>query len=215
MEDWSDEPPQKGPRPTLRPVFVAALIVVACVALAVWTLQNTMTPPVPAPVEVEATPTPAPTARKERPLGPSPTPRPADPTPTPAPARAATSAAAATLTPTPTATPRPTASPTAVPTARKREEASLRTVAPPKVKRGSSTVLDVRGRALRPDHRVIVLRGGRVPADIGVPRQKLVDPTLIQVLVVIGAQAAKGEYDVAVADGDGRRSNRVHFEVIP
>lgn len=216
MEDWPDEPPQKASRPTLRPVFVAALIVVACVALAVWTLQNPSAPP-PAepPGDATETPTRVPIARKDR-TAPAAGPRPMTPTPTrtPPPALIPT-AAPTTAAPTPTVTPPATPSRTAAVTPRAHEAASLSTVAPPKVRRGTPTMLDVRGRALRPDHRVVVLRGGRVPAEIGVPRQKLVDSTLIQVLIIVGPGAPKGEYDVAVADGEGRRSNRVHFEVIP
>jgi hypothetical protein len=217
MEDWPDEPPQKASRPTLRPVFVAALIVAACVALAVWTLQNP-TAPTPAEPTGDATETPTrvPVARKDRTTAAAASPRSTTLTATPTPRRALIpTAAPATAAPIPTLTPPPLPSRTTAFTPRPHEAASLTTVAPPKVKRGISSMLDVRGRALRPDHRVVVLRGGRVPAEIGVPRQKLVDSTLIQVLIIVGPGAPKGEYDVAVADGEGRRSNRVHFEVIP
>jgi hypothetical protein len=217
MDDW-DEPREPPSRPTLRPVFVAVLIVVACIALAVRTLQNMNAPTTTAPAEDTARETPRPTAtvRKQRPLAVA-TPRPTEAAPTATPSRSAAPTPVPTVTPPPIPTPTPTLRPLQLPTAPAKpdEEASLIAVAPPKVKRGGPTVLDVRGRALRPDHRVIVLRGGRVPLEIGVPRQKLVDSKLIQVLIVVDAKAPKGEYDVAVVDGDGRRSNRVHFEVLP
>ena len=216
MEDWSGETPDKAPRPTLRPVFVAVLIVVACIALAVWTLQNLNKPEPPAPADAEATETAAPTTTpRKRTAAATAVPRiaaPASPTPSPT---SASTALAATATPPPAVT-APPATPRPTPAVRvAHEPASLKTVAPPKVKRGGPTLLDVRGLGLRAEHHAIVLRDGRVPADIAVPRQKLVDSTLIQVLVIVSANAAKGDYDVAVMDRDGRRSNTVHFEVIP
>jgi len=90
---------------------------------------------------------------------------------------------------------------------------SLVGISPRKVKRGSTTLLDVRGKSLTPGNHVFVTRSGRVPPDIAVPRHRLVDATLMQVLVIVGMNASKGDYELRVSGDDGRRSNAVHFEV--
>jgi hypothetical protein len=218
MEDWPEDEgsPRRPPRPTLRPVFVAVLIVVACVALAVYTLRNPYAPP--PPPEPEATASPTPASVRKAPATAAPTRPPATwavptlPPATTAPTAVATATAAATRPPAATAP--PTAIPaTAAPTAPS-EPPSLRNVAPPRVKKGSTTLIDVRGKGLRADLRAIILRGGKVPPEIAVPRQRFVDGTLLQVLIVVAPGAPKGEYDLSVADVEGRRSNSVKFEVI-
>jgi hypothetical protein len=201
---------------------VAVLIIVACVALAVWTLQHPpASPPVPV---VEATPTPRP-ARRETAVPthiataiPSAPPTTAPPTEEPKATLAVSTRIPLVLSSAPTdsrtATPPPTAV-LATPTRSARGAAVLKGVSPLKVKRGGTALLDVRGQDLTADHHAIVLRGGHVPPDVAVPRQRYVGPTLIQVLLVVGASAVKGTYEVSVVDTSDRRSNAVSFEVIP
>jgi hypothetical protein len=214
MEDWPDDGSPPKPPPTLRPLFVAVLIVVACAALAVWTLRNPYGPP-PAP-EPEATAPPTPTATRRAAAVPTRTPSswvvPTLP-PTAAPTAAPTAVPTAVATQTPVTAP-PTATPVPIVPGTPREQPSLRNLAPPRVKKGSTTLIDVRGKGLRADLRAIVLRGGKVPREIAVPRQRFVDGTLIQVLIIVSPGASKGEYDVSVADVEGRRSNSVKLEVI-
>lgn len=218
MGDWPEDErsPRKPPRPTLRPVFVAVLIVVACIALAVWTLQNPYAPPTrPETSASTAPPTPS-AARTAAATAIARRPRPTSswvvPTLPPTPAPAASMAVA--TKPAGTAAPSASPPPTAAPTTAAAERPSLRNVAPPRVKRGSTTLLDLRGRALRADHRAIILRGDKVPPEIAVPRQRFVSSTLMQVLIVVAPGAPKGGYDLSVTDIEGRRSNSVNFEVI-
>jgi len=216
MEDWPGDEgsPRNAPQPTLRPVFVAGLIVVACVALAVYTLKNPYAPP-PLPEEPvpEATASPTP-VHKVTPIATAP-PRATEAwvVPTLPPTAPPTAAIIATTAPTRTPIVVPTATPVPVPTVVPKESPSLRNVAPPRVKKGSTVLLDVRGKALRADLHAIILRGGKVPLEIAVPRQRFVNAGLVQVLIVVAPGAPKGEYDVSVADVEGRRSNSVKFEV--
>ena len=218
MEDWDASSRQERPRPTLRPVFVAVLIIVACVALAVWTLQQPAAPPPEPPVAEAATPRPLPpaTPTPAPTVAPTAAPTPAAPTEEPKTVLAVSTRIPLILpsarTDARTASPPPTP---VIPFATRRPEpASLQSLSPRKAPRGRPTLFDVRGRKLRADHRVIVLRSGRVPADVAVPRQRYLSPALVQVVIVPGADA-KGSYDVAVADSEGHRSNSVSFEVIP
>lgn len=149
--------------------------------------------PTPAPV---ATPTPLPTTR--------PTAAPEPPRATPPPVAVATpTPVAATLPPAPVATlpPAPTG------------PAVLTAVSPLAVKRGITTMLDVRGTGLRSDHQARIMRVKEAVTGISVVRQKWVDPTLIKVLVNIEANATPGLYGVALVDGGGTSSNGLNFTV--
>jgi hypothetical protein len=93
-------------------------------------------------------------------------------------------------------------------------EARLLAVAPATVRRGSAFRLELRGSALRPDHRARVLRGRRDATGIAVVRQEVVSPTLVSVVVLVDEDAPLGSYSIALLDGDGHMTNSVGFEVI-
>jgi hypothetical protein len=224
------------PTPAVRlPILAAGLIVLASTTLAVYTLRRQAetvlseesaraAAPLDRPVSASARPlsTPRPAeratgARSASAAAPSPRPaatlstpsarstsmaRPADPTRPDASVETAGPAS-------PVAT-RPSA--TSAPAAAS-AMAALVNVAPPRVKRGGTTLLDVHGVALRAEHHAVILRGGHSAADVLVSGQKLVGDTLIQVLVAATA-GAKGTYDVIVLDARGNRSNAVSFEVV-
>jgi cytoskeletal protein RodZ len=153
-----------------------------------------------------ATPTPAPTP------APTPTPPPATrPAATPEPVRPATPPPGA-ATPTPVAatpTPAPVATPPPVPAG----PAVLTAVSPLAVKRGITTLLDVRGTGLRSDHQARIMRVKEAVTGVSVVRQKWVDATLIKVLVNIETSATPGLYGVALVDAGGASTNGLNFTV--
>jgi len=190
--------------------------------------RSTITPPTPLP---EATPTPrAPVVAPPRPTprpgvtptpttlatpAPTPVPQPRA-TPTPEPVRTVT-ATPPPATPTPvvaTPTPAPTPAPVAVtPPPRPAEHAVLTAVSPLAVKRGITTMLDVRGTGLRSDHQARIVRVKEAVTGVSVVRQKWVDPTLIKVLVNIETGATPGAYAVALVDDQGTQTNGLNFTV--
>ena len=194
--------------------------------------RPTITQPTPLP---EATPTPrAPVVATPRPtprVGATPTPTPLPtPPPTPAPTPVPTPRATPTpepvrtvvATPTPTTptpvvatpTPAPTPAPVAVTTPpRPAEHAVLTAVSPLAVKRGITTMLDVRGTGLRADHQARILRVKEAVNGVSIVRQKWMDPTLIKVLVNIEAGANPGAYAVALFDAQGTQTNGLSFTV--
>jgi hypothetical protein len=221
------------PTPAVRlPILVAGLIVLASASLAVWTLRrHTEELEIADAPKVASVPTVAPERASRRTAT---RPPPAENRPTTAPVSASamprsgpTPTAAPVLAQTPAENARPI-SPTGVPTrstppgtgpttsrtaAAVPPPTALINVSPPRVKRGGTTLLDVHGTSLRDEHHAVILRAGHSAADVLVTRQKVVDPSLMQVLVTV-AGAAKGAYDVVVIDGQGSRSNAVVLEVV-
>ena len=149
-----------------------------------------------------ATPTPAPTPTPPPATRPTATPEPLRPA-TPPPVVATPTPVAATPPPTPLATPPPAPAGPAVLTA----------VSPLAVKRGITTMLDVRGTGLRSDHQARIMRVKEAVSGISVVRQKWVDGTLIKVLVNIETSATPGLYGVALVDAGGTSTNGLNFTV--
>ena len=219
------------------PLFVAAALLVAGAAAGAWfwlkgsppppkTAALRPTPPpssttlapevaptaTPTPPAGKPTPTPAPTAATATPP-PTPTPKPVA-TPTPAP-----STLAARATPEPVATPLPTPTPAAevkpLPEeiAAAAEPTVLTAVSPLQVKRGVTTILDVRGSGLRANQKAAVLKIKEAPNGITVVKQKFVSPGLVQVVVKLEESTAPGAYALAMEDGAGGHSNTLSFTV--
>jgi hypothetical protein len=139
---------------------------------------------------------------------------------TEAPTKVATTAptAAAIIPAATTATAAPTAPPTAAPTAAAVEvpagPTSLKSVSPPKVKRGATALLDVRGENIRAGHKVRVQHKGKdIVGELTVARQRLVDPGLLQVLLVVSANAPTGPYTMSIVENDVA-SNALPFEIV-
>lgn len=154
-----------------------------------------------APV-VEATPTPLPSA--------TPTPR---PTATPTPPPAAETRAEPTPTPTPVATPTPAPEPAPAEMAAPAEPTVLTAVSPLQVKRGVTTILDVRGTGLRASQKATLLKVKEAPNGISVVRQKFVNAGLVQVILKLEESAAPGPYGLAMADPGGTYSNTLSITV--
>ena len=116
---------------------------------------------------------------------------------------------------TPTTVPARPAPPTIQPSlpAETLPPAMLNAVAPPSVKRPGKVLVDLRGTGLGPHHRARILPVKKVPWGIKVVRQKLVDDTLMTILLELEETAEPGEYAIAVEDGRGGRSEPVIFEV--
>jgi serine/threonine-protein kinase len=91
----------------------------------------------------------------------------------------------------------------------------LKSISPLKARRGYNQLFDVRGDNLRADSTITMTKakGKSDPGDVMVVRRKLADPTLLQVLVNVAANAPTGPYTVVASDGQGRTSNPVSFEV--
>ena len=223
------------------PLFVAAALLLAGAAAGAWfwfkgasspagprtasvrpTVPTTLvaTPPTEAPAAV---PTQEPQARATPPPAEvSPTPLPvATPTATPTPPPVTQVARA---TPLPVAIPVPTPTPTPAPTpeataaapevmAAANEPTVLTAVSPLQLKRGVTTILDVRGSGLRSDQRATVLRIKEAPNGISVVRQKFVNGGLVQVIVKLEPTATPGAYGLALADPAGTFSNTLSFTV--
>jgi serine/threonine-protein kinase len=168
------------------------------------------------PPVVEATPTPTPLATPkvvETPrAGATPTPV-ATPVPTPTP-RVAVVATPEPVAATPppvavVATPPPTPPPTMAPAA----PALLTAVSPLTVKRGGTTMLDLRGSGLRPDQQARIIKVKENTDGISVQRQKFMDSTLIKVLISLDPNVPPGAYAVALSDPSGL-TNTLSFTVV-
>jgi hypothetical protein len=197
-------PPQsaQGPAPT-QPAATAKPVELA---------PPETTPPATAPARGEdkargrepevAQPTPPPVTAPPTTQAAAPTPPPATPPPaTPPPA-----------TPPPTTVPAQPAvtAPTPAPVL---ERASLTTVVPPSIRRAARTLVDVRGTGIRRDHRVILLRGKEVAAGISVAAQKLDNPTLLKVMLLVDGAAEPGSYTIALVDPQGEVTNALRLEL--
>jgi serine/threonine-protein kinase len=222
------------------PLFVAAALLVAGAGAGAWfwfkgsapsgakaavrrppsapvTTAPTAAPVDPPPVEptppaVKATPgepTAAAFAADTKTKQPTPTPPPVTlaARPTPEPTLAPPEPAPATPTPAPLpAEPGPQEAVPAEPTV-------LTAVSPLQVKRGATTILDVRGTGLRADQKATVLKIKEAPNGISVVRQKFVNAGLVQVIVKLEETAAPGSYGLAMADTAGTYSNALSFTV--
>src|SRR5262249_14972821 len=93
------------------------------------------------------------------------------------------------------------------------ELALLKNLTPPVVKRGGTSILDVHGSGLRPDHQPLILKGKDVARGIQLVRQRLVNAGLIQVVILVDARAAPGSYSVILTDSQGNATNALRFEV--
>jgi hypothetical protein len=157
------------------------------------------------PVAVaKPTPTPPPATQVAVASTPAPAPRTADPTPIP------------TAIPTPAPAPA-TAAPVAVPgpeeMAAAPEPTLLTAVSPVQLKRGATTILDVRGSGLRADQKATVLKIREPPSGISVVKQKFVSGSLVQVVVKLDESALPGVYGLAMSDGSGAFSNTLSITV--
>jgi len=176
-------PAPEAATPTPATPEVVAAPATAAPAVLATPVPSTVATPPPTPVP---TPTPAPVrAVPGTPVPPTPTPVVATPTPPP-----------------PTTLPPPPAEP-----------AVLTAVSPLTVKRGITTMLDVRGTGLRADHQARIVRVKEATDGVSVVRQKWIDPTMIKVLVNIDNGAAPGTYGVAVVDGRGVQTSTLSFTV--
>ena len=116
----------------------------------------------------------------------------------------------------PVQTPAPTVIPTKTPeSVLLLEPATLKSLSPLKLRRGLKGLLDVRGDNLRAEDQVTIskLKGRGDPSDVLALRKRLVDPTLLQVLVNVAPNAPTGLYALVVVDAQGRASNALTLEV--
>ena len=93
------------------------------------------------------------------------------------------------------------------------EPTVLTAVSPLQVKRGVTTILDVRGSGLRANQKAAIMKIKEAPNGITVVKQKFVSPGLVQVVVKLDETAAPGAYALAMEDGAGGHSNTLSFTV--
>jgi serine/threonine-protein kinase len=158
-------------------------------------------------VDREATPEPPTLAPAAPPSTmPAPTPRPVSSLPTPEPELRPTPQEPEPVRPPPTSV---AAAPVSLPA----EPALLKNLTPPTVKRGGTSILDVHGSGLRPDHQTMILKGKDVARGIQLTRQRLVNGGLIQVVILVDAAATPGTYALILTDNQGNATNALRFEV--
>jgi Protein kinase domain len=207
----SGTPVAARPKPTIPPSTVAAAAIPSePVALA--PAAGKPTPRIP---QNEATPLPAPPAlQAERP---TPAPVAAGLTrPEPTRATLPPGPAPTTLEPAPTPTPTPTpatAASKAEELAAPAEPAVLATISPLTIKRPSTTIFDVHGTGLRADLKATLLKIKDAPNGISILRQKLVNSTLVQIVVKVDEGTTPGPYGLSMADSRGGFSNTLSFTV--
>jgi hypothetical protein len=85
----------------------------------------------------------------------------------------------------------------------------LTAISPLALKRGQTTILDVRGTNLRADLqlRIVKAKGGAPASGFSIARQRLFNPTLLQILVKLDESADAGAYVASVVDPQGSPSN--------
>jgi serine/threonine-protein kinase len=113
----------------------------------------------------------------------------------------------------PAVDPVPTPVPAATPAVEPAVPATLTAVSPPWLRRGAQGLLDLRGTSFRAEHQVSFLKVKEAPTGLTVVRQRLVSPTLIQVLVKVDERAAPGAYGMTLSDGQGQFTNTLAFSV--
>jgi serine/threonine protein kinase len=180
--------------------------------------------------------TPAPTVVPATPLA---TPAPALPVATPVPQP--TRVAAATPYPTPPPTPYPTAPPTALPTRQPTPPptpaptappaataaavaaatappasaalASLKSIAPPDMPRGTTNFYDLHGTGFQTGLSAVVMKGHDVAVGIVVTKQVVVNPSLMRVVVRVDPAAVSGSYTLVLVDSRGQATNPVSLRI--
>jgi hypothetical protein len=86
---------------------------------------------------------------------------------------------------------------------------SLSAISPLTLKRGQTTILDVRGTNLSGDMqlRIVKAKSGTPASGFSIARQRLFNPTLLQILVRLDDSADAGAYVASVVDAQGATSN--------
>jgi hypothetical protein len=201
-----EPPPRESPRPMGSPTATPIATTTPVPTASVPAVTPTPTgKPTPSPTSTPTTAVPS-VAPSQTPV-PAATPTPLNvPTPRPTPSARPTTVE----TPTPPPAPSPVAVATPLPA---NGPAAISTVVPNKLKRPSTTLLDVRGSGLRPDHKGLVLKGRDVAAGVTVINQRFVNPTLVQVMVKIDDSAAAGTYQVLLVDAQGQATSPRPLEV--
>lgn len=212
---------------------VLVLLVGAGVGGYLWFQEPQGTKVAKGPVATPPPATPLPAATPSTAAAPTPAPGKATPTPPPAhatpdpaaaatPTPAATPVAIAVATPTPPPvrvampepTPRVEAPPTPPPAtppaaAAPVEPATLTAISPLALKRGQTTILDVRGTNLRADLQLHIAKakGGGSVSGFSITKQRLFNPGLLQILVKLDETAEAGACVASVVDPQGSASN--------
>jgi hypothetical protein len=166
----------------------------------------------PTPAPGKATPTPAASATPT----PVTTQAPATPPPaTPPPVAVAVATPVALREPTPAPVVEATPTPPPVATAATDEPAILTAISPLMLRRGQTTILDIRGTNLKAEMqlRLSKAKGGTPAIGYSIARQRLFNPTLLQVLVKLEENADTGSFVASVVDSHGVTTNGIPITI--
>jgi hypothetical protein len=91
----------------------------------------------------------------------------------------------------------------------------LTAISPLALKRGGTTILDVRGTNLRADLqlRLVKAKGGTSASGFSIARQRLFNPGLLQILVRLDETAEAGAYVASVVDPQGTTTNGIPITI--
>jgi hypothetical protein len=115
--------------------------------------------------------------------------------------------------PTPPPTPRPTATPAPTPVPIAAAPVVIKSIAPFTMARGSTNFYDLHGTGFRSGLNAVILKGRDVAPGMSVKGQKIVNATLMRVVVTVDGSVSPGSYSLALVDATGQSTNTVSFKV--
>jgi hypothetical protein len=89
----------------------------------------------------------------------------------------------------------------------------LKSIAPFTMSRGSQNFYDLHGSGFRAGLNAVILKGRDVAPGVSVTGQKIVNGTLMRVVVRVDASVSSGNYAIALVDASGQATNSVSFKV--
>ena len=79
--------------------------------------------------------------------------------------------------------------------------------------RGSTNFYDLHGTGFRAGLNAVILKGRDVAPGMSVKGQKVVNATLMRVVVAVDGSVSPGSYELALVDATGQSTNAVSFKV--
>jgi hypothetical protein len=93
------------------------------------------------------------------------------------------------------------------------QPATVTSIAPFQMTRGSNNFYDLHGTGFRAGLTGVVFKGREVAPGITITGQKLVNPSLMRILVRVDATVKTGDYAIVLVDAQGQATNSVAFKV--
>jgi hypothetical protein len=89
----------------------------------------------------------------------------------------------------------------------------IKSIAPFTMARGSTNFYDLHGTGFRAGLNAVILKGRDVAPGMSVKGQKVVNATLMRVVVAVDGSVSPGSYELALVDATGQSTNAVSFKV--